>query len=165
MSILSSKWVLGLVILLVTYLAVWFIGKKSVVSEIRINTTSALVWEALTDAEQVRKWNSVLIPADGNIQEGSKITYEFYQEENGKAAVMDAQVIQLIYAELINQKGGIPSVLTFDHRYIISSNDSSTTVKIREVYRGVMVPFWNPIPVEKAYDRLLVQLKTHLENE
>ena len=164
MSILSSKWIIGLLILIGSYLILWIIGKKSVEAETAINASGDEVWEALTTVEKVKKWNGVLIPVEGEMQAGSVIKYEFYQEENGEVAVMNAKVVEVSTQELINQRGGIPTILTFDHRYILTKNEGQTLVKIKEEYRGVMVPFWNPDPVEKAYERLLTQLKTFLEN-
>ena len=164
MSILSSKWTIGLSILVASYLILWLAGKKSVEAEVTIEASADEVWEALTDLEKVRQWNKVLIPVEGQMSVNNKIRYEFYQEEDGKAAVMDAKIEEVVKSSLINQKGGIPTVITFDHHYVLSDNENKTTVKIFEEYQGVMVPFWNPEPVEKAYERLLAQLKTFVEN-
>ena len=164
MSILSSKWIMALAIVLAVLVLLWVIGKKSAKAEIVIHASPEDVWAVLTDTRTVKNWNKVLIPIQGNLHEGNTVKYEFYQEENGKAAVMDAKVKQLTTNSMINQSGGFPGIMTFDHKYIIDPTESATTVKIYEVYRGIMVPFWNPTPVEKSYERLLLQLKNHVEN-
>ena len=163
MWLLTSKWSIAGLILIGLILLLLIIGRKSVSAEVTIRASQAEVWRALTDPALIRIWNKVLVPVEGRLQEGAKVTYEFYQEPQGKPAVMAAQVKQLIINELINQKGGMMGVLTFDHRYILSATDQGTTVRIHERYRGIMVPFWDPAPVEHAYERLLLALKQELE--
>ncbi len=140
------------------------IGRKSVHTEIEIHASPQSVWQILTDVPKVKEWNPVLIPTEGILSEGNTIKYEFYQEENGKAAVIDAKVKQLVTNKLIKQRGGIPLVLTFDHQYIIEVAANGCKVTIHEAYRGIMVPFWNANPVEEAYTRLLKALKNKVEN-
>lgn len=164
MAMLKSKWILFVGIPLLAIAILYLIGKKSVRAEVSIVANPQNVWSTLTNVAQVKDWNKVLIPIEGDLAEGSTVKYEFYQEENGKAAILGAKVKQLTVAELINQTGGVPGVLTFDHKYILERIDAGTKVTIHEEYRGIMVPFWNPDPVEKAYERLLVQLKNQLEN-
>ena len=165
MTLTSSKWAIGLLILIVALFILLLIGKKSVSTEMTINAPREKIWAVLTDISQVANWNRVPIPVNGAMIEGSTITYEFYQEEDGKVAVMDAQVSKLVPHWLINQKGGMSLILTFDHKYLLEEINGKTTVKINEQYNGIMVPFWNPAPVEKAYERLLLQLKNRIENE
>ena len=165
MAFLTSKWVIAILIVVVILVVLFMIGRKSVSTEVQIKASQDAVWQALSDASVVKEWNKVLIPVEGELAEGNSIKYEFYQDEGGEAAAIDAKVKQISQAELINQQGGIPFILTFDHKYIIESTESGTTVRINEKYRGIMVPFWNPAPVEAAYSRLLQQLKDHLENE
>ncbi len=160
MAILGSKWAIAVLVFTVAIIVLFLIGKKSVRSEVSIEASEQEIWFALTEMKQIKAWNKVLVPVEGEMTAGGIIKYEFYQEENGKAAVMDANVKQLITNKIINQTGGIPGILTFDHKYIINQS----TVAIDEQYRGIMVPFWNPAPVEKAYERLLLQLKKHIEN-
>ncbi len=168
MALLSSKWILIPLIIVVVLVVLLLLGRKSVRTQITIQASPEEVWAVLTDVPRIGEWNNVLIPVKGELEEGSKVTYEFYQDEGGTAAVMDAKVRCLTPSELINQAGGMPGILTFDHSYRLSGDGDSTTVEIFEEYRGVMVPFWNPHPVEKAYERLLSLLRErvlHLKND
>lgn len=165
MEILSSKWLIGIAIIVVLLTVLIFTGKKSVNAEVSINGTKGDVWTVLTNFTKAKEWNKVLIPIEGTLEVGNKIKYEFYQDEGGKAAVMDAEVKRIEIGELINQKGGMPGILTFNHHYFISESGTTTTVKITEEYRGLMVNFWNPKPVEKAYERLLISLKQKVEEK
>jgi hypothetical protein len=78
---------------------------------------------------------------------------------------MDAVVKAMEPNRLLNQYGGMGFILTFDHKYTLEPVDSGTNVTIEEYYRGIMVPFWNPSPVEAAYHRLLFSLKNRVENQ
>ena len=56
-------------------------------------------------------------------------------------------------------KGGMTGILTFNHKYILEKTGTVTKVIVHEEYKGIMVPFWNPSSVEKAYEKLLLELK------
>lgn len=156
---------LYIVIPIAALLILYLIGNKSVSASIQIEASQDEVWKTLTDFETIKDWNQVLVPEDGNLIEGTSINYVFYQEEDAKPASMAAKVKAVEPNQHINQGGGLPSVLTFDHHYRLQESEGTTTVTINESYRGIMVPFWNPEPVETAYGRLLNQLKTRVENE
>lgn len=141
MAMFSSKWVIAGLTLLSIVLLLLMIGRKSAHTEVIIKATPEKVWAVLTDFTQVKEWNSVLVPIQGELKEGNTIKYEFCQDEGGKAAVMDATVRKIIPGELINQTGGMPLVLTFNHKYILEPVGEGTKVTIHEEYRGVMVSF------------------------
>lgn len=160
---ITSKITITILILTSVLLILFLIGRKSVNAEIVINAPTEEAWSVLTDINRVKEWNHVLIPIQGELKEGGKITYKFYQEENGKATTMEATVRKLIPDKLINQSGGISGVLTFNHTYSLKATEAGSIVRIEEKYRGIMVTFWNPQPVELAYRRLLEQLKERVE--
>ena len=162
---LKSKWFLVSLFFVLILGTLFMLGKKSVQTEITTSAAASKVWQAISSTEKVKEWNSVLIPLEGNLSEGETVKHEFFQEEGGKAAVMNAKVIKVDNEQMINQRGGIPGILTFNHQYIIEGGEAETQIIIHEEYRGLMVPFWNPAPVETAYGRLLGQLKSFLENE
>lgn len=162
MTILSSKWVIVLLVIVALLLVLFIVGKKSVKAEVTIEASPDEVWKVLTEINTVGEWNKVLIPIHGELEQGNTIKYEFYQDEKGKAAAINARVKELLPSQLINQTGGIPGVLTFNHKYIIEPDPMGCKVLIHEKYRGVMVPFWNPAPVEKAYERLLISLRDRM---
>ncbi|MEL6254461.1 MAG: SRPBCC family protein [Bacteroidota bacterium] len=158
MSILSSKWMIGLGILLLILIVVYAVGRKSAHAEIMIPATKEKIWNVLTDASAVKEWNTILIPLEGTYAEGNKIKYEFRQEGK-EPAIMDATVAKMLKEELLNQKGGLPLVITFDHKYMLEEVEGGTKLTIHEEYRGLMVPFWDPSGVEKAYAKLADALK------
>ncbi len=163
MEILSSKWMLialGLVVLLVI---LYFTGNKSVHHEIVIQASPEEVWAVLSDTDAYPAWNPVLIPQEGTFTEGANIVYEFKQDASTSSTI-PATVKQIIPNELLNQNGGLPVVLTYNHKYILQPEGAQTRVIIHEDYRGIGVNFWNPAPVEEAYGRLNEALKQRVES-
>lgn len=164
MSILSSKLLIGCLVIIAILVLLYFIGNKSVRASVTIQGSPEKVWEKLTNMEEVKQWNQVLVPLQGEMKEGATINYRFFQEEGGKPSEMNARVVSLEPQSLIHQRGGIPGVITFNHHYRISPQGDKTEVLIEENYRGIMVPFWDPAPVESAYVRLLNHLKDRMED-
>jgi len=139
-----------------------WLGLKSVETEIIINAAPETVWSVLTDFEKHKEWNEVLIPIKGELKEGSEITYEFHQDENNISKI-PATVMEIVPNRLLNQRGGISTILTFDHKYILETVEEGTKLTIYEEYTGVGVHFWDETPVLKAYERLakLIQKRVH----
>ena len=145
-------------IILAVLLILFLVGKKSVHQELLIEASPDEVWQVLTHRDDMSTWNHILVPLDGELAENSTINYSFTEKE-GKSSEMKAKVRKLIPNQLLNQSGGIPGILTFDHRYILQSQGAHTMLTIHEDYKGIMVPFWNPDGVEEAYGRLAEALR------
>ena len=152
---------IGLGILLLILLVLYSLGRKSAHAEIMIPASKEKVWAVLSDASKVKEWNPVLIPLEGSYAEGNKIKYEFRQEGK-EPAIMDATVKEMRKEELLNQVGGMPIIITFDHKYMLEEVEGGTKLTIHEEYRGLMVPFWDPTGVEKAYEQLSEALKNRV---
>lgn len=140
----------------------YFTGRKSVHAEIIIDAESSTIWSVLTTADQIQEWNSVLVPIEGELKEGEKVKYEFRQE-GSDPAVMSATVIEMEENKLIHQKGGLAGILTFNHKYRLVDTEDGVKVIIHEEYRGIGVNFWNPTPVQAAYEKLLGELDVRVK--
>ncbi len=162
MAILKSKWFLFAGIPLLIILILYIFGRKSVHAEIVINASSEKIWNVLMDKSAYREWNTVLIPVNGNLQVDTKVGYEFHQDEKSSYTIL-SKVLAIEKNKLLNQGGGIPGVLTFNHKYILEKTEDGTKVIIHEDYRGIGVSFWNPAAVQKAYERLAKDLKSRVE--
>lgn len=160
---MNQKIIITIVLLLLILVVLYLTGKKSVHHEITINATSDKVWNILTDMEKYEKWNPVMKLVDGEIKEGNKVTYEFTQDEKTQSKI-PATIQKIIKNELLNQSGGIPLILTYNHKYILESEGNQTKVIIHEDYEGIGVNFWNPKPVQEAYGRLNNALKNRVES-
>ena len=138
-------------------------GKKSVHHEITIDASPETVWEILTDTDNYSEWNPTMELLEGDVKEGGNVMYLFTQDEENTSEI-SASVVEVNPPTLLNQKGGIPLFLTFNHTYKLDSDGSFTRVTIHEDYTGIWVNFWNPEPVGKAYKRLNEALKKKSES-
>ncbi|MCT4644409.1 MAG: SRPBCC domain-containing protein [Carboxylicivirga sp.] len=163
MTIFKSKWFLfvGIPILILLILA--STGRKSVHAEIIIKAKPSQVWKVLMDKAAYADWNTVLVPTEGDLIEGTTVKYMFYQDENNKS-VIPSKVKKITENKLLNQGGGMTGILTYNHKYMLEEVSEGTKLIIHEDYRGVGVHFWNPSPVEKAYERLCLQIKKRVES-
>lgn len=158
MSFLSSKWFLLIALIAVILVVLFLIGKKSVHSEEIVPATPNQVWSVLMDTENYDRWNEVMVSLTGEFKEGNSITFTFNQEA-GVSYQLTTSVKKVVEGQLLNQAGGTFGIITYDHFFILEPVEGGTKVTIHEDYRGVFVPFWNPKPVQKAYDRINRALK------
>ena len=158
MSLWTSKWLISLYIILAILVVLYIVGRKSVHSEVLISAPVDQVWSVLMDTEKYNEWNEVLVLIEGRLEQSAKVKYMFTQDPENSYEI-SSTVKAIIENQILNQGGGMPGVLSFDHRYILEPDANGTKVIIHEDYRGIGVPFWNPAPVEKAYNKLIQALK------
>lgn len=138
------------------------LGRKSVQTEIWINATPKQVWEQITNLNQYSDWNSVMIPLDGDLHVGRVILYQFNQDQK-KSYEVSATVKKVLSEKWLNQCGGVPGFMTFDHHYELIPKNMGVHLIVSETYQGLMVNFWNPEPVKQAYQRMVLDLKRYIE--
>ncbi|MCK8520134.1 SRPBCC domain-containing protein [Aquimarina sp. D1M17] len=159
----NSKIIIVILVLIVILVILYFTGKKSVHHEVVIDASSEKVWMVLIDTNSYKEWNPVMKLIAGEVREGNEVTYQFTQDVNNQSEI-PATVIKIEPNVLLNQAGGIPMVLTYNHKYSLVPLENQTMVVIHEDYKGIGVNFWNPKPVEEAYAKLNNALKTRVES-
>ena len=145
----------------VASLGAFLLGHKSVQTEVVIEASPEAVWQVLTDVEQYKEWNPVFEYKEGQLKQGNKVVYKVTEAEN-KTAVMSAKVIKLVPNKVLNQTGGLPGVITFDHTYTLTKVEQGTKVTIHEQYRGIYVNFWSEKLIASQYKILAQALKTRV---
>ena len=160
---LKSKVMTIILIILALFIVLILTGKKSVHHEIIINANPQKVWKVLTETEKYDEWNPVMKLLEGEIKEGNKVKYQFTQDSENISEI-PSKVKEIVPNQLLNQGGGLPLVITFDHKYILEPIQNGTRLIIHEDYRGVWVNFWNPAPVEAAYVNLNKAIKQRVES-
>ena len=163
MNFLLSNWILILIVLGLVLIVLYFTGHKSVHHEISINASPEKVWAVLLDTKNYDHWNPVMKLLEGEIKEGNRVKYRFTQDADNVSEI-PSRVKRIIPHQLLNQHGGLPILLTFDHQYILEPSGSGTKLTIHEDYKGIGVNFWNPAPVETAYQRLNEAIKERAES-
>ena len=162
MNMLTSKWFLVLAVILVIAIILIFTGNKSVHHEISIKATPEQVWSVLMDTEKYDEWNPVMKLVKGEVSERNNVTYQFTQDKDNISEI-PITVFKIVPNQLLNQKGGMPAILTYDHKYILESEGENTKLTIHEDYKGIYVNFWNPNAVQIAYERLNNAIKKRVE--
>ena len=139
-------------------LALCLAGCASVHTEIVIPAPPNEVWAVLTDTARYHEWNPVMVKADGTHREGETVTYQI-REPNGEQYPIEASVERVVDKQKLNQCGGAPVILTFDHYWELEEVPGGTRVVQREEYRGVGVLFWDKSWIKLAYARSNKALK------
>ncbi|UJH67353.1 SRPBCC family protein [Allomuricauda sp. SCSIO 65647] len=150
MTGLTSKWTMAALAVIGILLFLYLIGQKSVHTELVIEASPQQIWDVLMDEEGYKEWNHVLFPVAGEIEQGNSLPYHLINPK-GETIEFEFEVIQSVPLELLNQKGGVLGVFTFDHRYILEPFGNHTKVTLHEDFRGIIVPFWNVDWVQQAY--------------
>lgn len=150
-------------IIVVVFLVLVLVGKKSVRSEVLVDAPIGDVWKVITTPAEYDEWNTVINSVKGKMQEGQEVNFTFHQGE-GKSYPIKATVKKVEEQKLVNQFGGMTGIMTFNHKFILEESGNQTKLVIHEEYRGAMVPFWNAEPVGAAYDKLVGEIKARAES-
>ena len=160
---LNSKLLLILLVIIAILVILYFLGRKSVHQEIRINASPEKVWSVLVNTDAYDSWNPVMKLLEGTVKEGNKVKYRFTQDAENISEI-PSNVKKVMPNQLLNQGGGLPFIITFDHQYILEEINEATKLTIHEDYSGLWVNFWNSAPVEAAYGRLGKAIKKRVES-
>ncbi len=147
----STKTATVLVILLVLVVLAVVLPRKSVHAELVIPAEPADVWRVLVDPGSYSNWNPIFVAVEGRFEEGNILSVAM-RSPDGSETPVAPRVKKIVVNQEINQVGGIPGVLTFDHTWRLEPSDDGTNVIQHEEYRGIGVLFWDPAWVEDAYE-------------
>ncbi len=112
--------------------------------------------------EEYPAWNPVFVEVEGRYTEGAKLQNKVV-DPTGKILEMTATVATLIPERELRQKGGIPGILTFDHRWLLEPFSAGTKVTQHEIDRGIGLWFWNSDWIEPAYAKANEALKARVK--
>lgn len=146
----ATTWALGAVGVVLVLAIASFASTKSVHTERVVPAPPDAVWAVLADTARYPEWNPVLVEAPGSLTEGTSIAYQL-REPSGRQYELKARVARVEVGVALDQKGGIPGVLTFHHQYRLEAVVGGTRVTQHEDYRGLGVWFWDHGWVEPAY--------------
>ncbi|MEM7084451.1 MAG: SRPBCC family protein [Pseudomonadota bacterium] len=147
---MTSKWLIAVILLLVILAALAFFSRKSVRAELAIAANPTEVGSTITDPDSYPSWNPILIEVNGRFIEGETLAVVM-KNDDGSTTNVQAKARKVVPNSTLNQVGGIPGVLTFDHTWRLEETDEGTRVTQFEQYRGIGVLFWDPSSVQRAY--------------
>ena len=157
-----AKWlILSLVVIAVLAGAV-LLPRKSAHAELMFQQAPEEVWAALMDTSVQSDWNPIFNSVEGVYRMGATMQYGMVTADGGIVPV-EARVIEMVPNKLLNQFGGYPGILTFDHRWILEATPEGTRVVQHEEYRGVGVLFTDVSYVPGLYQQGLVALRSRLD--
>lgn len=160
MGFVILKWfVLPLLVILV---ATAVLSRKTYHVELFIPAPPEVIWTVLMDTESYSGWNPVFVSVDGHYAEGTTVT-NAVQFPDGSLVDMKATVRTLTENREIRQYGGMPGIITFDHRWLLEPVEGGTLVSQHEVDRGLWVWFWDSQWIEPAYQKTLEALAVQTE--
>lgn len=158
---LRSKWTIVLATVIIVLVALAVLGKKTVHTEIIIEESPQIIWNVLIDEDNYAKWNNLLFPITGNIKLNNTLTYNLVQPDENPIEIK-MRVKQLIPSKLLNQKGGVFGIFTYDHYYILEQMGKNTKVAIHEDFRGIAVHFIDLDWIQQAYSDLNQSLREYV---
>ena len=146
--------IIGSAFLVATGVAVLLgtITKKTFHVEIEIAAPPEAVWAVLTDTEHYQEWNPTQVEIRGVHALGSKLVAVFDAPEVTPFEV-ELTLSEMDAPYLLRQRGGVPGIITFDHRWMISPTEHGSLVVQHEVDRGIYLLFWDSSWIEPAYKR------------
>lgn len=124
--------------------------RKTFLVEIWVPAPPEAVWEVLIDTRAYPQWNPVFVEVDGTYAKGETVLNRV-REPSGVILEMTATVETFLPNAELRQSGGIPGILTFNHRWLLEPADGGTKVIQHEVDRGIGLWFWNSDWIEPAY--------------
>ncbi|MEO0814609.1 MAG: SRPBCC domain-containing protein, partial [Myxococcota bacterium] len=160
---MSTSKTIALVVLLlgVIVMTLSIFGHKKVHSELVIPASPAEIWAVLTETAAYAEWNPVFVSVTGEHREGAKLSYEM-KDQSGKTSTVSATVKKVVPERELNQFGGIPGVVTFDHHWVLEAVEGGTRVTQWEQYRGLYVWFWDPTWFGEQYQKAIEALRDRI---
>ncbi len=161
---MTSRWLAAVGLVLIALVASALLARKSVRAELTIAAEAEEVWSVLTDPESYEDWNPILVSVDGEFVEGQTLSVGM-KNPDGSITMVTPRIKKLVRDVELNQVGGVPGILTFDHTWRLEPVDGGTRVTQFEEYRGIGVLFWNPEWVEKAYRQANLNLRDRIDRQ
>lgn len=164
--------VIILIVVAIAASALYLTGilKKEVNTAAVIIAPREKVWEALTAFEEYEAWETSLRFDVPPRAVGREFSFHYVDDKGNAGMTYNAELLALDAPEIIRWKGMIVAPILFsgEHEITLKNNgDGSTTLARREVFDGVLVPFYGGIvrDSEKNLDLLNQRLKTYVENQ
>lgn len=161
---MTSKWLIAVGLILIAVIVLALFSRKSVRAELTIDAPPEEVWSVLTDPALYPDWNPILVSVQGKFEEGATLSVGM-RNPDGSVTDVKSRVKKLVPGSKLNQVGGIPGVLTFDHTWKLEAVAEGTRVTQFEEYRGIGVLFWDPAWVEEAYRQANLSLRERTESQ
>ena len=157
-----NKWLLATLMVLAIVVVAGLLTRKEVRAESVIEVPVEEVWEVITNPTTYGEWNPIFVAYEGTFGPGEPMALQMKMGE-GEPVPVSVTVKGYVPLEWMQQSGGYPLILTYDHNWYLEPVEGGTKVTQFEYYTGFYVLFWDPTPAQLAYEQGNKNLKTRLE--
>ena len=146
-----SKPYLKIALLLIGALIVAsFLTSKTFEAEITIAAPPEKIWAVLMDTGAYPDWNPTFVEVSGPYLVGTKISSRV-RKPDGAFVEMRPTLKTLVPNRELQQGGGMPGVLTYNHSWTLQPVEGGTLVRQIDVDRGAFLWFWDTSWIEPSF--------------
>ena len=127
-----------------------FLTSKTFEAEITIAAAPEKIWEVLMDTGAYPDWNPTFVKVSGPYKVGTKMSLRVMKPD-GAFVEMRPTLKALVPNRELHQGGGVPGVLTYNHRWTLQPVEGGTLVRQTDVDRGAFLWFWDSGWIEPAF--------------
>ena len=138
---------------------------KEIKTEVIIDTNPEKVWKILTNLSEYPNWNPFIKKLEGNLKIGEKLKV-IIQPENSSKMIFNPRVLEYKEGKTLKWKGKFIINGLFDgtHSFELIDNKNGTTTFIQsEIFKGILVNFFNLDNTKKGFEKMNAELKTQSE--
>ncbi|XLS30111.1 SRPBCC family protein [Flavobacteriaceae bacterium M23B6Z8] len=138
---------------------------KKIETEILINANPEKVWKILTNQKEYPDWNPFIKHFEGKLEIGKKLKISI-QPPNSSQMKFQPKVLAFEKNKILKWKGKFIINGLFDgtHTFeLIDKNNGTTIFKQNEIFKGLLVRFFNLKNTKTGFERMNSALKTQSE--
>jgi hypothetical protein len=141
-------------------------NKHEVITQIRIKTTSAEVWNVLMDIDKYPEWHPYIRKIEGRMEKNSRIKVT-YRKTDVQDAVFSAYIIDMEPTKILSWGGSLGFIFRAKHYYKIEAVQGDSVKLIQgEYWRGIFGGIYGKkiyVDTAKKFEQMNNKLKQMLE--
>ena len=127
-----------------------FLTSKTFEAEITIAAPSEKIWAVLMDTGAYPDWNPTFVEVRGPYKVGTKLSLRV-RKPDGAFVEMRPTLKTLVPNRELQQGGGMPGILTYNHSWTLQPVEDGTLVRQTDVDRGAFLWFWDTNWIEPSF--------------
>lgn len=158
---------IAMIALLTSQLFITGCSTISIRTAVEIDAPREKVYDVLADIKRYAEWNPYHRRIEGEFREGSDLTV-YVTRPDGVEVEVPPHMMRIVEDKEITWGGGIKGVFYGEHRFLLESTKSGTTVlRHDEDFSGFAVGFADLPPgvIADGYHQMNMALKKKLEQE
>jgi hypothetical protein len=164
---IQMKKLIFLILIILVIAVLLVIGKKSITTEIIINSPVDKVWEEFTDFSKYPDWNPFIKKIAGDFKTGSRIEVEFHTQGH-KPMVFTPDILVMQKNSIFQWEGKLlmPGIFTGRHTFqLVEIEKNKTKLIQKEDFNGILVPFFSFDSTLDGFQSMNKALKERIEQK